>query len=256
MHLNPPSQYADDRNLRARQRLWQCQQPFFDIAAWVLDLAGILPGQRVLDVGCGNGGYLARLRERGARAVGLDLSLGMLRSASHPELVNADVTALPFRDGWADVIVAPHMLYHVPDRPAAARELRRVLAPGGLLVAVTNGEGHLRELRDVAQQVAGQPGWRMRSLATESFRLENGADQLAVAFGSVQIVLPRDTAPVRITDPAVAADYVASMGDIYAAQIARPWPEVVAGVHAAVARIIAERGSFAVHGQSGAFVCR
>lgn len=36
--LNPPSQYADDRNLRARQRLWQHQTPFFDIAGWVLSL--------------------------------------------------------------------------------------------------------------------------------------------------------------------------------------------------------------------------
>ncbi|HEY1617163.1 MAG TPA: class I SAM-dependent methyltransferase, partial [Streptosporangiaceae bacterium] len=187
---------------------------------------------------------------------GLDLSLGMLRSASHPELVNADVTALPFRDGWADVIVAPHMLYHVPDRAAAAGEFRRVLAPGGVLIAVTNGEGHLRELREVAQRVVGQPGWRMRSPATESFRLENGADQLAVAFGSVRRVLPRDAAPVVITDPAVAADYVASMGDVYAPEVGMPWPDVVAGVRVAVGEIIAARGSFTVVGHSGAFVCR
>jgi hypothetical protein len=44
MALNPPGQYADDRNLRARQRLWQHQTPFFDIAGWVLSLAGLSPG--------------------------------------------------------------------------------------------------------------------------------------------------------------------------------------------------------------------
>jgi hypothetical protein len=49
--VNPPGQYADDRNLLARQRLWRCQVPFFDIAAWVLDLAGLAPGTRVLDAG-------------------------------------------------------------------------------------------------------------------------------------------------------------------------------------------------------------
>ena len=44
MELNPPGQYADSRNLHARQRLWQGQIPSFDIAAWVLDLAGLRPG--------------------------------------------------------------------------------------------------------------------------------------------------------------------------------------------------------------------
>ncbi len=63
MELNPLAQYADDRNLRARQRLWRCQVPFFDIAGWVLDLAGVWPGMRVLDAGCGNGIYLRALRE-------------------------------------------------------------------------------------------------------------------------------------------------------------------------------------------------
>src|SRR5258708_24409182 len=93
--LTPPGQYADDRNLRARQRLWQYQRPFFDIAGWALDLARLSPGLRVLDAGCGNGAYLRGLRDRQARAVGCDLSMGMLRAVSHPALLNADVTALP-----------------------------------------------------------------------------------------------------------------------------------------------------------------
>jgi cyclopropane fatty-acyl-phospholipid synthase-like methyltransferase len=81
VELNPPEQYADDRNLRARQRLWECQIPSFDIAGWVLDLAGVMPGMRVLDAGCGNGMYLRALRERQVNAVGCDLSHGMLRQA-------------------------------------------------------------------------------------------------------------------------------------------------------------------------------
>jgi hypothetical protein len=68
MSLNPPTQYADDRNLRARQRLWLCQRPPFDIVSWVLDLAGLAPDLRVLDVGCGNGTYLRAMRDRHVRA--------------------------------------------------------------------------------------------------------------------------------------------------------------------------------------------
>jgi ubiquinone/menaquinone biosynthesis C-methylase UbiE len=111
MTVNPPSQYADDGNLRARQRLWEHQHPAFDLTAWVLDLAGVALGQRVLDVGCGNGVYLRALRARGIDAIGVDLSLGMLDAARGDQsLVNADATRLPFLDGAIDVLLAPHML--------------------------------------------------------------------------------------------------------------------------------------------------
>jgi cyclopropane fatty-acyl-phospholipid synthase-like methyltransferase len=61
MALNPPGQYRDDRNLSARQRLWAHQEPYFDIVGWVMGLAGVSPGTRVLDAGCGNGMYLRAL---------------------------------------------------------------------------------------------------------------------------------------------------------------------------------------------------
>lgn len=46
-----------------------------------------------------------------------------------------------------DVALAIHMLYHVPSRKAAVRELRRVVAAGGMCIAVTNGSRHTRSLR-------------------------------------------------------------------------------------------------------------
>jgi SAM-dependent methyltransferase len=99
VRLNPPGQYADDRNLSARQRFWQHQDPYFDDVGWVLDLAGLSPGMRVLDAGCDNGLYLRGLRERGVMAAGCDLSAGMLRAAGRPGLLRANITALPLRDG-------------------------------------------------------------------------------------------------------------------------------------------------------------
>ena len=152
MALNPPGQYAEDRNLRARQRLWQHQSPFFDIASWVVNLAGLSPGLRILDAGCGNGEYLRALAGQPVQAAGCDLSIGMLRSAAHRALLNADIAALPLRDGTFDVVLAVHMLYHVPDRRAAVHELRRVLAPGGVCIAVTNGAQHLRSLRSLVER--------------------------------------------------------------------------------------------------------
>jgi SAM-dependent methyltransferase len=256
MSLTSPAQYADEHNLLARQRLWQHEDPPFDIVGWALDLAGAEPGVRVLDVGCGNGGYLGAMRERHVEAVGCDLSLGMLEATSHPLLVNADVAALPVRDAAFDVVLAAHMLYHVADRVAAVQELRRVLAPGGACIAVTNGTQHLRSLRELVEGAASDcaPGWQMRSFG-DQFSLDNGEEQLRVAFGSVTCVRPDKVAPVVVYDAAVVADYVGSLADHYQAEVPRPWPDIVEDVRRAVQRTIDQEGAFLTFGDTGAFVC-
>lgn len=257
MPLNPPDQYVDDDNLRARQRFWRHQVPYFDIVSWVRDLAGLEPGMRVLDAGCGNGRYLRALAERPVWVAGCDLSPGMLRASGHPSVACADVTALPFRDAAFDVVLAAHMLYHVPDRAAAVRELRRVLAPGGVCIAVTNGEQGLESLRDLTEQAVRRvtPGWRMIG-ATQPFTVENAADQLAVGFESVTCVRPDGVPPVVLRDPTPAADFVASWASFYQDQTDRPWPDVVDDVRQQVRDIIDRDGVFTTSSEVAAFVCR
>lgn len=258
MELNPPGQYADDRNLHARQRLWQGQIPSFDIAAWVLDLAGLRPGARVLDAGCGNGLYLRALRERRINAVGCDRSPGMLRAAAHPALINADVTALPVRDGAFGVVLAAHLLDLVPDRGTAIRELGRVLAPGGTCVAVTTGPRHLRSLRDLIERAAGgeMPGWRMGAPTGSAFTLDNAVAQLGMVFPEVACVRPPRPGPVIIEDAAVAADYVRSLAEHYQPQVTRDWRDVAEDVRGQVQAVIDAEGEFRTAGDLAAFVCR
>jgi SAM-dependent methyltransferase len=255
--LNPPGQYADDRNLAARQRFWRHQEPYFDDVGWVLGLAGLSPGMRVLDAGCGNGLYLQGLRDRGVIAVGCDLSMGMLRAAGHPAVLNADVATLPLRDGAVYAALAVHMLYHVPNREAAIRELRRVTAAGGVVIAVTNGSRHTRSLRDLVERAVRRetPGWQMRP-ATHAFTAENAAAQLGAVFGTVTCVRPAVTSPVVIRDAAVAAGYVASLADHHQVGTARPWREVAEDVHGQVQAVIHAEGAFVTSGDLAAFICR
>lgn len=260
MALNPPGQYATESNLRARQRLWAQQQPPFDIVGWVLDIAGVTSAADgpVLDVGCGNGLYLAELRARGVEAAGVDLSVGMLSAAAaHPHLVNGDVTALPFATGAFRVVLAPHMLYHVPDRVSAVRELRRVTRDDGRCAVVTNGGDHMRSLRALVEHSVRTvtPDWEMRNPSTHAFSLENGDAQLRAGFDHVETVRPSGVAPVMITDAAIAADYVASVADHYGTETSRPWTEVVDEVREAVQADIDRTGAFVVTGDSGAFLC-
>ena len=253
--LNPSGQYANDRNLRARQRLWQCRVPPFDAVGWVLDQAGLVPGMLVLDAGCGNGLYLPELRQRRVRAVGCDLSPGMLSAVTHPALITADVTALPVRDHAFDAVLAAQVLDLVPGRRVAIGELRRVLRPGGTCVAVVTGAQHLRALRELIERAARMPGWRRQPPTGSAFTAENAAAQLAAAFRDVACVRPPATAVV-ITDASVAAEYVTSLAGHYQHQVTRPWQQIAGDAGDQVQAIIDASGQFRTAGDLAALVCR
>jgi SAM-dependent methyltransferase len=220
----------------------------------VVGLARLEGDERVLDVGCGNGAYLEMI----GGAVGLDASEGMLgtaRGRASGPLVAGDSVRLPFTGGAFDVVLAAHMLYHVDDRPQAVRELRRVLRPGGVCIAVTNGEESRSELSRLVEDVVGH-GWRWRSPLDVAFSLENGAEQLRAGFHHVRRV---DGPPgtVQVTDAAALADYVASVGDVYQEQVAAwtTWMAVVEECRRRTEAVVEREGSFPVSSVVGAFVC-
>jgi SAM-dependent methyltransferase len=107
----------------------------------LLDAVATRGSGPVCDLGCGPGQVGGYLRARGARALGVDLSHGMARQARalHPDLpvAQADMRALPFAAGALAGVAAFYSLIHIPPPglPAALRELRRVVAPGGWLIA-------------------------------------------------------------------------------------------------------------------------
>jgi demethylmenaquinone methyltransferase/2-methoxy-6-polyprenyl-1,4-benzoquinol methylase len=100
--------------------------------------AGLRSGERVLDVGAGTGVSTVELGRNGAFAVGVDLSLGMLRAGrrTRPEvpLVAGDALRLPFPDASFDAVTISFALRNVVDVEAALRELGRVTRVGGRLV--------------------------------------------------------------------------------------------------------------------------
>jgi ubiquinone/menaquinone biosynthesis C-methylase UbiE len=150
-----------DHNLKRQGLAWQAgvwnqmsdvyareiDQRFAPVVSAVLARANLLPGERVLDLGTGTGA----VAEQAARAVGprgevvgVDISAAMLALARQraEELGLANLRyeegqgeALPASDGAFDVVLASLSLMYVIDRTAAAREIARVLRPGGRLVA-------------------------------------------------------------------------------------------------------------------------
>jgi SAM-dependent methyltransferase len=108
---------------------------------------------RLLDIGCGTGYTLSRL-PRGIRAVGLDYSEHALslaeRRAPGVELVRGSAYALPFADAAFDAVLALDVLEHLDDDQRAAREIARILAPGGVAVVAVPAVRWLWSEHDVA----------------------------------------------------------------------------------------------------------
>ncbi len=117
-----------------------------------LSLAGDLRGKRVLDVGCGRGELVIQSAMRGAEAWGIDyaqaavdIADGALRTVDvvlreHTRVQQADVKALPFEDGFFDVVFMMDVVEHLyPHELALALdELYRTIRPGGRLVIHTS----------------------------------------------------------------------------------------------------------------------
>jgi len=159
-------QYSDTSRLNARIEAHQRFSERSDsYVAWVVDGLALRPGDLVIDAGCGYGAYFEELRRRGARIVGIDRSVAMVRKAPAPQrdespsgLGVGDLQALPIADRSADRVLANHVLFHVPDVALALREIRRVLRSGGRAVLTANAwdsQATLVELHRRAAQAAG-----------------------------------------------------------------------------------------------------
>lgn len=234
-------QYKDDSNLASRANLHaKYGTATIGWFEWLVEQVDWPADALVLEVGCGPG-WLWEVLHSLIRLVLSDLSVGMATAASAragaPATV-ADVQRLPFADETFDVVVANHMLYHVPDIPAAVGELRRVLRPGGALLAATNGVESMREIAELRGAGSEFP---------KRFGRENGAAVLGEAFTDVTWHHYDDE--LRCTDADDVVAYIASMEP----------GELTAGERAELRHRIEQRmvdGVFRVTKDTGAFVAR
>jgi ubiquinone/menaquinone biosynthesis C-methylase UbiE len=212
-------QYADSSNLDARIALHQsCSVNQYGFHAWVFDQLHLHESEEILELGCGPGYLWVTNRQRLPDPIRLtltDYSPGMLATARKQLAEVAGITyrvvdaqELPYPNDAFRLVIANHMLYHVPDQARTIAEVRRVLRPGGRFIAATNGQSHMQELSELVS--AFDPHVRtMSNAVVERFSLENGAQLLGQYFGDVRMLRYADA--LHVTAAAPLVNYVLSM---------------------------------------------
>lgn len=252
-------QYKDASNLNARielhKRFSTSTQNWYE---WIFEHFTFADNSQILELGCGSAEFWRHNRERIPQdwSVTLsDFSAGMLedarqnlRDSKRPFTFQViDAQAIPFANESFDVVIANHMLYHVPNRARALSEIRRILKPDGHFYATTIGETHLQELDDLVERVTntGIFGERLR----HEFTLESGYDQLAPYFSQVTLDRFIDGLAVTEAEPLIA--YILSTRTRLSLT-----DERIETLRTMIEQELAEHGAMHITKSSGIFIAR
>ncbi len=249
-------QYRDATNLDARLEIHRrfSTNPYgwFN---WVFDALAKLPKDaNVLELGSGSGALWANIANKipvNWNITLSDLSQGMLDAAWRNLVVTGrnfkfeqiDAQTIPYKDETFDIVIANHMLYHVPDRPMALAEIKRILKKGGHLIATTVGESHMKEITDWLQRVDGDNDFSPFILP---FTLENGMEQLEKVFSEVTLSRYEDS--LQVTDIDLLITYLRS-----AIRTSEVLEDELAKVKAYLEKELSESGRIFISKDSGLF---
>jgi ubiquinone/menaquinone biosynthesis C-methylase UbiE len=212
-------QYKTSENLDIRINIHQKYSTNKeDWHLWLFNQYSIEPGSRILELGCGNGAFWVKNKQRVPDSWEItlsDFSEGMLADAKsslqdmpnfHFQQIN--IENIPYDTDSFDVVIANHMLYHVPDPGKGIAEVRRVLKDGGLFYSSTIGTSHLKEFGMLLQEFDDSIDFASAYDHAKAFGLENGEKQLHEYFKNIDMkIFPGD---LKITDLHAVLDYLRS----------------------------------------------
>jgi ubiquinone/menaquinone biosynthesis C-methylase UbiE len=162
-----------------------------------------MAGRLALDVGAGTGAASRAIRRAGGTPIALDLARGMLAfdQGHRPPAVVSDARRLPIASGTCGAVVAAFSYNHLTDPERALAEGRRVLAPGGFLLASAYANGDSHPVKDAVDRAAQEMGWRQDPWVTSL--KASAIPHLATVEGAQRAVLAAGlAAEVRAVDVA------------------------------------------------------
>lgn len=131
-----------------------------ELAGGVLEWLAAQPGERILDLGCGDGQLTLRIAASGAKVVGIDASPAMV-TAARARGVKADqgsAEKLPYPEKVFEAVFSNAALHWVRGQDDMLSEVHRVLSPGGRFVAEMGGHGNIAAIRVAFAAVLSRHG--------------------------------------------------------------------------------------------------
>ena len=152
---NVKKQFSNDKNLAMRINFYKKYTTNkYSFSDWLFDKYKFKENMSILELGCGD---VIHWKDRidklpnGCKLILSDFSEGMLNLVKerysrfeNVSFEKIDIQSIPFEDDSFDMIIANHMLFHVPDLNKALLEVKRVLKKGGYFYSATDGNGGMR----------------------------------------------------------------------------------------------------------------
>ncbi|MDF2646429.1 MAG: MerR family transcriptional regulator [Paenibacillus sp.] len=184
---------------------------------WLFEHLSNSPNLRVLELGCGDAALWSRNIERIPESWSItltDLSSGMLDEARKNlgeyydrfKFLVVDAQDIPFHNDEFDIVIANHMLYHVPDISKAIMEIHRVLKHGGKFYASTMSKRHLQEIEHLVKSFDSHI--QVLDHVMERFHLDNGKEILSPWFSEIKRIQYEDHMLVNEIQPLI--NYITS----------------------------------------------
>lgn len=250
-------QYRTTKNLEARIRLHELYSTNQeDWVSFVQDQIKESGSSSILEVGCGSGNLWKKNTDMQLhlnRLVLSDFSFGMLKGFyinnqnSIIENFSAnDVQCLPFPHETFDLVIANHMLYHVPDIDLALGEITRVLTPNGVLFSATNGKSHMQEL-DLLMNKFVPESQEIYKFSTK-FSLENARSFLNKQFKETKLIPYSGMLVIPEVEPIM--DYIISIWGNFISDLQ------LKSIQDEIENIIKTQKNFIIHKSSGLFISK
>jgi ubiquinone/menaquinone biosynthesis C-methylase UbiE len=221
---------------------------------WVFDQYKLSEKNMVLEFGCGTGNTWIGKEKQIPENVNItltDISPLMIEKIKEKFDLNdnfsfqiMDIQNITFSDKCFDIIIANHMLYHVPNMTKALSEIKRVLKNNGIFYATTIGKNNLKELQDIYRNYENNV--KFNNSNEISFTLENGKEILNKYFRSVEQRFYIDS--LEVTEVNDLMEYILSYNKI---------PEdIYHEIYEKIKNAIIKNKMFKINKEAGMFICK
>lgn len=250
-------QYKNHQNLANRINLWSYGSNPESLQKWIFSKIQLQEHELVLELGCGTGRLWLEnyINIPSTCSIVLsDFSENILcKSKDNLQPLHLplkfkiiDAEKIPYPNRVFDVVLACHMLYHVPNIEKALKEISRVLKPSGRFISTTISQYHIREVKDFLSEFGLYSEERLKLFS--EFRNETGKDVLKSFFAEIEFYEYINQVNITSIDPLMK--YIETMCPM---EKYPNFQEIKPQIEEAIIEILEKKSKFQINGISGLF---